>query len=236
MKQEQRIVVLLGAPGAGKGTQAREISRKHGFTHVSTGDILRDAVHRGSELGQKVQKIMEAGELVPDDLVSNIVRERLLDGTPEDTVLDGYPRNRAQAEFLDASAGDLAICVIDIRVDEEQLIKRLSGRRHCTECGRIYNIYFSPPEEQGICDACKAPLIQRKDDQEAVIRERLRVYRRQTEPLLDFYASRENFFSVNGNTSVESVSREIDRILQKFDGSNASKGGSGTGPSTRLRS
>ncbi|MGH9341149.1 MAG: adenylate kinase [Acidobacteriota bacterium] len=211
-------IILLGPPGAGKGTQAKRLGREFDFVHISTGDILRAEVQKGTALGKQAKEIMEAGELVPDSLVAEIVGGRLRSGNGKrGFLLDGFPRNLVQAEYLEGAAGDLPVFAIHIQVEEEQLFKRLTGRRHCPNCGRIYNVYFSPPEREGICNACGSALMQRKDDQPEVIRERLRVYREQTEPLVGFYASRDAYFEVDGNEGVEAVFEELSARIAQID-------------------
>ncbi|RPJ87079.1 MAG: nucleoside monophosphate kinase, partial [Acidobacteria bacterium] len=181
-----KVITLLGAPGAGKGTQAKILADKFGYKHVSTGEVLRDAVRQGTPLGQKVKAVMEAGELVSDDLVSEIVRERVTaPDAPRVFILDGYPRNVPQATYLDKLGNSIDIYVVDIKLEEEQAVKRLSGRRYCSACGKIYNVFFSPSVKDGICDVCGSQLLQRKDDAEEVIKERFRVYRQQTAPVTD---------------------------------------------------
>jgi adenylate kinase len=212
------VIVLLGAPGAGKGTQAKKLVEQFSMGHVSTGEVLREAVRLGTPLGQKAKAIMEAGELVPDELVAQIVSERAI-GAEGDSgvILDGFPRNVRQAEYLDSVAREIPVHVINIRLDEEMAVRRLSGRRFCPACGTIYNIFFSPPENEGVCDNCGTPLMQRKDDREEVIRERLRVYREQTQPVESYYRSRENYFEVDGNQDPEEVAVEMAKIVRKIE-------------------
>ncbi len=209
-----RVVILLGAPGAGKGTQAKLLAESSGYLHVSTGDLLREAVRQGSELGKRCKAIMEAGELVPDELVSQLVEEKNSSGRADSgMILDGYPRNLAQAEFLSRVLNGVRPKTIRIRVDEDQVVKRLSGRRTCSGCGRIYNVFFSPSAKgEAECEACGGKLLQRKDDREEVIRERMHVYRQQTAPMIGYYSSRGDFFEVDGNRSVSEVAAEIDRL------------------------
>ena len=204
------VIVLLGAPGAGKGTQARKLVEKLGLVHLSTGDVLREEVKEGSALGRQVQEVMEAGELVPDQLVSEIVRERVSgDGLQRGVVLDGYPRTLSQAEFLEEVASGREQAIINIRVDSDELLRRLSGRRDCSGCGTIYNVYFSPPLKEGVCNLCGSDLIQRKDDRDEVATERLRVYREETEPVIGFYSTRDHYFEADGNQEPEAVFEEI---------------------------
>ncbi|HXK62559.1 MAG TPA: adenylate kinase [Acidobacteriota bacterium] len=213
-----KVIALLGAPGAGKGTQAKVLAQKFGYPHVSTGDVLRDAVRQGTPLGQKARKVMEAGELVPDDLVSEIVRERVMaPDVPRVFILDGYPRNLAQAEYLQSLEEQADIYVINIDLDEKEAVKRLAGRRYCSGCGKIYNVFFSPSVKEGICDVCGGELAQRKDDAEEVIRERLRVYREQTAPVVDFYSGRPNFFEIDGNRDPDQIAAEMSCLIEKLE-------------------
>jgi adenylate kinase len=208
------ILVLLGPPGGGKGTQAKRLVGEFDLVHYSTGDILREEVRRDSEIGRRAKAIMEAGELVPDEVLGEIVRGRLqdLDGKGG-CILDGYPRTVAQARFLEEIRDGMPLIVVNITVDEEQIVKRLSGRRFCPNCGSIYNIYFSPPKEGGRCDRCGAELERRKDDHEDVIRERLRVYNDQTRPVVGFYRGWPTYFEVDGNQEPAVVFDEIRRIV-----------------------
>ena len=204
------VIVLLGAPGAGKGTQARKLAERFDLVHLSTGDVLREAVKEGSALGRQVQEIMEAGELVPDQLVSEIVREGVSgDGLQRGVVLDGYPRNVSQAKFLEEVTSGRERAVINIRVDSDELLRRLSGRRDCSGCGTLYNVYFLPALKEGVCNLCGSDLVQRKDDRGEVVTERLRVYREETEPVIGFYSTRENYFEADGNQDPEAVFEEI---------------------------
>lgn len=191
MADDQLNVILLGAPGAGKGTQAERIVAKYGLPHISTGDMLRAAVEKGTEMGRAAQRFMDAGELVPDDVVIGVVRDRLAEpDASRGFLLDGFPRTMEQAERLDAilaATGRAVTHVILIDVPEDELVQRISGRRSCTGCGKLYNVTFDPPRNEGVCDACGAALSQRADDNEETVRNRLAVYRRQTEPLVGYY-------------------------------------------------
>jgi adenylate kinase len=191
VSEPQRNVVLLGAPGAGKGTQAERIVAEFGLPHVSTGEILRAAVAAGTPLGSEAQQYMQAGELVPDEVVIGIIRERLAEpDAARGFLLDGFPRTLEQAAALDqmlAAAGRRLTHVILLDVPQDELIERLSGRRLCRDCGKGYHVKFDPPRQEGICDACGGELYQRADDNEETVRNRLVVYAEQTEPLIDYY-------------------------------------------------
>lgn len=202
-------IVLLGAPGSGKGTQAQRLQAKRGIPQVSTGDLLRAAVAAGSELGQRAKAAMDAGELVSDDIVLGMIRERLAeDDAKAGFILDGFPRNEAQAESLDALLAELgqpldAAVLMD--VDFDILMKRLTGRRTCSVTGKVLNIHFSPREEIDACLEAGGELLQRDDDNEETIANRLQVYRSQTEPLIDYYRDRELLKTVDAVGSIEDV-------------------------------
>jgi adenylate kinase len=218
-------LVLLGAPGAGKGTQAKIISERYGVPQVSTGDILRDNVGRGTELGKKARAIMDRGELVSDDLVCGMVTDRLAEADcARGFILDGFPRTTAQAEWLDGLLAGrsylgraIAPVVISIEVGYNQLLQRLTGRRSCPVDGKIYNIYFQPPKTEGHCDACGSELVQRKDDTEAVISERLKNYERQTLPLVDYYRKQGRLHKINGDRPVDEVNADVFRLIENPD-------------------
>jgi len=204
-------IVLLGPPGAGKGTQAKLIAQHYGIPHISTGDILRSNVARGTELGRKAKAVMERGELVSDDLVNGMVADRIKQpDCSRGFVLDGFPRTVTQAEWLDrelaGKAGSMRpTVVVDVDVSYNQLLQRLTGRRTCPVDGKIYNIYLQPPKEEGVCDVCGTQLFQRVDDTEEVISERLKSYERQTLPLEDFYRKQGRLRRINGEQPVEQV-------------------------------
>lgn len=210
--------MLLGPPGAGKGTQAEAFTARQGVPHVSTGDILRDAVARRTEEGREAQRLMEQGELVPDSLVAGMVEARLHEkDCGEGFVLDGFPRNVEQAEMLESilgRTGRILASVVAIEVPEEEVVARLSGRRVCGSCGRNFHVRFQPPRVEGRCDGCGGALAARKDDAPDVVRERLAVYQRQTEPLLRLYAGRSLLRRVSGTGSSEEVA---ERILRSVD-------------------
>jgi adenylate kinase len=215
-------IILLGAPGAGKGTQAKLIVQRYGIPQISTGDILRDNVARATELGKKADPIMKSGALVPDDLVLAMVQDRLSQpDCDRGFILDGFPRTVGQAEWLDrylASrkfAGQvLAPVVVNVEVGYNQLLQRLTGRRSCPADGRIYNVYFQPPQKEGVCDICGTPLVQRKDDKEEVISKRLREYESQTLPLVDYYRRKGRLHGLNGELPVEKVTEETLAVIE----------------------
>jgi len=213
-------IVLLGAPGAGKGTQAKLIAGHYGIPHISTGDILRDNVARGTELGRKAKRVMERGDLVSDDLVNGMVAERIKQpDCDRGFVLDRFPRTVAQAEWLDrelaAKAGEKRpTVVVDVDVSYNQLLQRLTGRRTCPVDGKIYNIYLQPPKNEGVCDVCGTQLFQRVDDTEEVISERLKSYERQTLPLVEYYRRQGSLRQVDGELPVEQVTAEIFRLIE----------------------
>lgn len=208
------IIVLLGPPGGGKGTQAQRLAAEFGLLHYSTGDILRQEVRKGSELGQQARILMEAGELVPDELLGELVRQRIQALPAEQgCILDGYPRNLAQARFLEQIRGSIPRIVINIEVSEDLLIRRLTGRRTCPTCGKVYNVNFSPPRVAGMCDECRSELQLRKDDREDVIRERLRVYHELTLPVVEFYRALPGYHEVDGGHSPDEVFGAVSRAV-----------------------
>lgn len=214
-----QALILLGAPGAGKGTQAREISKHFSVPQISTGDMLRDAVRNQTSLGLAAKAKMEAGQLIPDEVVCGIVEERI--GQPDcegGFILDGFPRTIAQAEFVDRmleAKGKGKPLVLNINVDHDLLLKRLTGRRTCAVCGEIYNIYFNPPRVAGVCDKDGGRLFQRADDSEATIRQRLVAYEEQTSPLIDYYRRRGVLREVDGNLGPEAIAKELIEFLGK---------------------
>jgi len=220
-----RPIILLGSPGAGKGTQAKRISARYEIPQISTGDLLRDNVQRATELGIKARDIMNRGDLVPDDLVCDMVEVRLAQPDCRDGfILDGFPRTSAQAEWLDAllkrglfdrlSAEHYLLIVILIDVDYNELLLRLTGRRTCLANGHIYNVHFQPPRVDEVCDIDGSKLVIRNDDREEVIRERLTTYERQTRPVLDYYRRQGRLFAVDGSLTADDVAA---RIFQEID-------------------
>jgi adenylate kinase len=218
-------IILLGPPGAGKGTQAKRIAERYGIPQISTGDILRSNVQRGTELGLQAKAIMARGELVPDDLVCNMVALRLreADCVPG-FILDGFPRTASQAGWLDAfleheffdnsHAGNCLPIVIRIDVDYNRLTERLTGRRTCQANGHIYNVYSQPPRVADICDIDGSPLVTRNDDREEVIRERLKAYDLQTRPVAEYYQQKGRLVSVNGDLPVEQVTGQMYWVIE----------------------
>lgn len=202
-------LVLLGAPGAGKGTQAKKLIEKYGMPQISTGDLLRAAVGAGTELGKEAKTFMDSGNLVPDSVVLGMVEERLQqDDCKNGYILDGFPRNTAQAEALDEMLGKVGMSLdaaLSVDVPLEDLMKRLTGRRTCKDCGQMYNIFYSAPATEGKCDKCGGELYQRDDDQEATIQKRLEVYTAQTAPLFDYYGSKGIVKSVSGTGDIDEI-------------------------------
>ena len=206
-------LILLGPPGAGKGTQASRVVEEYGIPHVSTGDILRNAVKNQTAMGLEAKKHMDAGNLVPDSVVIGIVKDRLQEpDTAKGFLMDGFPRTIPQAEALDAtleSIGRSVGKVIAILVDEEALVKRLTGRRICRTCQAPVHMLFSPPVKAGVCDKCGGELYQRDDDTEATVRNRLAVYRQQTEPLIDYYDKQGVVARIDGDKAPDLVYADI---------------------------
>jgi adenylate kinase len=210
-------LILLGPPGAGKGTQAGRIVEEYGIPHVSTGDILRGAVKNQTQMGLEAKKYMDAGELVPDSVVIGIVRDRLQEpDTAKGFLMDGFPRTIPQAEALDAALDGLGRAVtktIVVLVEEEELVRRLSGRRICRVCQAPFHVVFNPPKKEGVCDKCGGELYQRDDDSEATVRNRLEVYRNQTEPLIDYYDQAGLVARIDGAQSPEKVYEDVRAAL-----------------------
>jgi len=207
------MVVLLGPPGAGKGTHADAIRSGFGVPHVSTGDMLRAAIEAGTPSGRKAKELVERGELVPNDLMAEMVRDRLSDkDASTGFILDGYPRNLDQARDLDgmlATRGAALDRVLSLVVDDEEIVRRLSGRRTCEECGAPYHVVSAPPKIAGTCDRCGGPLAQRADDRPDVIEHRIAVYRAQTEPLVAFYRERGLLAEVDATGSLGAVRQRV---------------------------
>ena len=213
-------LILLGAPGAGKGTQAEILSRKLAIPAISTGNILRAAIKNGTEIGKMAQKFIDGGKLVPDDVIIGIVRERLADpDCANGFILDGFPRNIPQAEALENAGIDIDAAV-SIEVSDETIVERMSGRRVCRECGATYHVVTKPPRKEGVCDLCGGELIIRADDTPETVKARLAVYHRETEPLTAFYAERGKLRLVNNASTIEGTTEEIFKALGMMDNDN----------------
>ncbi len=211
-------LVLLGAPGAGKGTQAKKLVDKYGIPQISTGDILRKAVADGTPLGKEAKSSMDKGELVPDSVVIGLVKERLAQNDcKKGYILDGFPRNTAQAEALDDVLATMKMPIttaLSVDVDKNDLMKRLTGRRTCKNCQQMFNIHFTPPKKEGVCDRCGGDLYQRDDDKEETIRNRLDVYEQATAPLIDYYQKKNILRSVEGVGSIDEIFKKICSVLE----------------------
>ena len=210
-------IIMLGAPGAGKGTQAKMIAEKYQIPHVSTGDIFRANIKNGTELGKEAKKYMDQGQLVPDELTVKILLDRVAQADcVNGYVLDGFPRTIPQAEVLDAALtklGDKIDYAINVDVPDENIVRRMSGRRACLSCGATYHIEHIPPKQEGICDVCGQPLVLRDDDKPETVLNRLKVYHDQTQPLIDFYTAKGVLKSVDGTVDQKSVFAAIVAIL-----------------------
>ena len=210
-------IIMLGAPGAGKGTQAKRIAEKYGVPHVSTGDIFRANIKNGTQLGMEAKKYMDQGLLVPDELTVRILLDRVAqDDCKNGYVLDGFPRTIPQAEVLDEALtklGDKIDYAIDVNVPDEKIIRRMSGRRACLTCGATYHIEHIPPKQEGSCDKCGSELVLRDDDKPETVKNRLAVYHEQTQPLIDFYEKKGVLKTVDGTLPMEEVFAAITAIL-----------------------
>ena len=210
-------IIMLGAPGAGKGTQAKQIADKYSIPHISTGDIFRANIKNGTELGMEAKKYMDQGLLVPDELTVRILLDRVAqDDCKNGYVLDGFPRTIPQAEVLDSELtklGDHIDYAINVDVPDENIVKRMSGRRACLTCGATYHIEHVPPKKEGICDVCGSELVLRDDDKPETVKNRLNVYHEQTQPLIDFYTEKGVLKTVDGTVPMEEVFAAITAIL-----------------------
>lgn len=210
-------LVLMGLPGAGKGTQAEKITGKYKIPHISTGDMFRTAIKEGTELGLKAKSFMDEGELVPDEVTIGIVRERLSkDDCEKGFLLDGFPRTVPQAKALENILHDLGkqmTYVIHIRAERDVLLDRLTGRRICKECGATYHLVFNPPSQDGVCDRCGGELYQRADDNAETVQNRLEVNMKQMQPLLDFYQQKGYLRNINGQQDIQDVFADIEKLL-----------------------
>jgi adenylate kinase len=213
-------LVLMGLPGAGKGTQAEKIVEKYGIPHISTGDMFRAAIKESTELGLKAKSFMDKGDLVPDEVTIGIVRERLgKEDCAEGFLLDGFPRTVAQAESLENILSDLnkkIDFVINIDVEQGFLMERLTGRRICKACGSTYHLVFNPPAKDGLCDRCGGELYQRADDNAETVQNRLEVNQKQTKPLLDFYENKGYLRNINGQQDIHMVFDDLDKLLRSL--------------------
>lgn len=211
-------IVFLGPPGAGKGTQAKILIERYGIPQISTGDMLREHRAKGTELGKKAQEYMDKGQLVPDEIILDMVKERLSQPDCEKGfILDGFPRTVAQAEALDrilSEMGKKLDFALALVVPDELLIERLTGRRTCKNCGMMYHIKYKPPKVEGICDLCGGELYQRPDDNEETVRNRLKVYHESTAPLIDYYKSKGILREVDGSKSIEEITNQLIQILE----------------------
>ena len=212
-----RGIILLGAPGSGKGTQAKKMTTSFGIPQISTGDMLREAVKNGTEMGRKAKVYMDQGGLVPDEVVIGIVRDRLREkDCDKGFILDGFPRTIPQAQALDRAIKELGkeiTSVLSLEVDEEEIMERLSGRRTCAGCGAMYHVRFNPPKAEGRCDKCAGTLLQRDDDKEETIRTRLVNYKKSTEPLIDYYRKTGKVHAVKASGEIDAIFADISRIL-----------------------
>ncbi len=206
-------IIMLGAPGAGKGTQAAVLCEKLNIPTISTGNIIREALKNGTEMGKKAKSFMDAGQLVPDEVVIGIVKDRLQEDDCKDGfILDGFPRTIPQAEALDAMGADIN-CVIDIEVQDDVIVNRLSGRRVCENCGRPYHVVSLKPKVDGVCDDCNGALVQRKDDQIDTIKNRLDIYHKETEPLVKYYEAQGKLKVVEGKDTVDATTKAVFEAL-----------------------
>ena len=210
-------IIMLGAPGAGKGTQAKMIAEKYSVPHVSTGDIFRANIKNGTELGKEAKKYMDQGLLVPDELTVKILLDRVAqDDCKNGYVLDGFPRTIPQAQALDKALSELDDAIdyaINVDVPDENIIRRMGGRRACLTCGATYHVEHIPPKKEGICDACGSELVLRDDDKPETVKNRLDVYHKQTQPLIDFYEAKGILKSVDGTVPMKDVFAAITEIL-----------------------
>ncbi|AEH50808.1 adenylate kinase [Pseudothermotoga thermarum] len=212
-------IILLGPPGAGKGTLAKDLCKEFNIPHISTGDLFREAVAAGTELGKMVREILTAGKLVPDEIVNQVVAERLRkEDCKSGFILDGYPRTIAQAEFLEkelSALGKNIDAVLYLQISEDAVVKRLTNRRICPKCGKIYNMVSMPPKFDETCDDCGERLITRDDDKEEVVRNRYKVYIQATEPLVNFYEKRGILFKINSDCEHEELIKNALEVLEK---------------------
>ena len=209
-------LILLGAPGAGKGTQAEIICKTHNIPTISTGNMLREALKNGTEMGQKAKSYMESGQLVPDEILIGIIKDRLQEEDCKNGfILDGFPRTIPQAEALDNMGAEID-AVLDIEVADDAIVARMSGRRVCEACGASYHLEYKKPQVEGKCDACGGTLVQRKDDHPDTVKERLEVYHTQTEPLKEYYSKQGKLLVVHGQEDIKDTTRLVLEALEDF--------------------
>ena len=210
-------IIMLGAPGAGKGTQAKKISDKFAIPHISTGDIFRANIKGGTELGKKAKSYMDQGKLVPDELVCDLVADRIKqDDCTKGFILDGFPRTVPQAEALDKTLNEMNLVLdaaVDVDVPDDHIVRRMGGRRACLKCGATYHIVYNKPSKEGVCDACGSDLVQRDDDKPETVQTRLQVYHDQTQPLIDYYSKAGVLKSVDGTQDMDVVFNAIRACL-----------------------
>lgn len=210
-------LILLGPPGVGKGTQAKKIAKLKNIPHISTGDMLRENIQKGTSLGKEAKEYMDKGLLVPDSVVISMMAQRIREEDCKDGfLLDGYPRTIPQAESLEKDLKELNKIIdyaINLKADSSVLVERISGRRVCKECGQMYHIKNQPPKVEGVCDKCKGELFQRDDDKEETVKTRVSVYENQTAPLIDFYKDRGVLKNIDGTKSIDEIFKEISKIL-----------------------
>jgi len=213
------IIVFLGPPGAGKGTQCKILADRYNLKHLSSGDILRRERKEGTDLGQKAQEYMDSGQLVPDDLIVAMMSREITGGSDNgsaNVILDGFPRTITQAQELDKAlqaAGKNVDAVLNLQVDDDKLEKRITGRRSCSACGTAYHITFNQPKQEGICDKDGAELLQRSDDTAEVVRSRIQTYHEQTAPLVTYYQAKGNIHSIDGNVAIENVTQAMCEVM-----------------------
>lgn len=207
-------LVLIGSPGAGKGTQAKVLSKHFGIAHISTGDLLREETSLKTEIGLKIIDIMNAGKLVSDEIVEALLSNRIKkDDCKNGFILDGYPRNVEQAEGLSAVVGNIDKVVL-ISVDDDLIIERMVGRRGCPKCGQMYHIKYNPPKEDGVCSECGSELVQRKDDNEETVKNRLSVYHTSTSPIIDYYKNKGLLLEISGVGNIDDISKQLIDALE----------------------
>lgn len=213
--KQKRVIILLGPPGSGKGTQAKVITEQLGIPHISTGDLFRENMSKRTAIGERARSYMDAGKLVPDDVVIDMLKDRVARADcANGYLLDGFPRTIPQAQALNTILDvNVKLIVINLQVPDDIIIKRIEGRMTCSDCGALYNTYFSPSRVANICDNCKGELIHRADDNAEVVKERLRVYHSQTAPLQEYYTNRGVLYNINGDRDSSTIRTELLQIL-----------------------